>query len=579
MKKFSLLLIGLILSMALVGCATTVAPTERPLPVISGVEDKTIEMGSTFRYFDGITAVDADGIDITDEIEYSGSVNPNQVGTYDITYSVTDSKGATGTASCTITVVKTDTSAPMLTGVGDRTEAKSNAVIVGENFDPMDGVSAIDTIDGDLTESILCEGTVNIYAPGTYQLSYSVFDEAGNEATAEREIQVSLGAFAFSETLASTDQIVSGDINVGEYGYGIIAVNVETDAAGDGNVAISGLKGATTVVFGAGDNTVYLRYDATEGNEEEIVSLADLQITVSGATFVNYIIGVPSDITAPVLEFATTYDNATIYLPSNLPNEALNFILSVTGVKASDNRDGYRTVTLGSAIDFENTSSVQSIVLQAEDESGNVGEKTVSVMISDPVAVDDLNPYALHDEYVALCSQHGVSGLTLGEVVQDDTLLRFTQNVSFSDGGDGVAIIANTTQTQFYYDNKIQYLLGQDINYGDYYLVTITVKAATSDRTLELRFFQGINADPWSANFIGDTKKQIIAKADEWTTYYFLFKDSVSEADIYGTICELTCGSFDYNLLDLSNTISVKDFIIYALSGTVNSPLETSGEE
>jgi len=32
------------------------------------------------------------------------------------------------------------------------------------------------------------------------------------------------------------------------------------------------------------------------------------------------------------------------------------------------------------------------------------------------------------------------------------------------------------------------------------------------------------------------------------------------------------------SLLDLGNTISVKDFVIYSLSGTVNSPL-TTGEE
>lgn len=50
----------------------------------------------------------------------------------------------------------------------------------GSKFNPMEGVSATDKKDGDLTAKITCEGTVDTSKVGEYLLKYSVTNSQGN---------------------------------------------------------------------------------------------------------------------------------------------------------------------------------------------------------------------------------------------------------------------------------------------------------------------------------------------------------------------------------------------------------------
>jgi VCBS repeat-containing protein len=52
------------------------------------------------------------------------------------------------------------------------------------------GVIATDAIDGDLTDSVVTEGSFNTGVVGSYTVKYSVFDRAGNLGTATRVIKV-----------------------------------------------------------------------------------------------------------------------------------------------------------------------------------------------------------------------------------------------------------------------------------------------------------------------------------------------------------------------------------------------------
>ncbi len=62
---------------------------------------------------------------------------------------------------------------------------------VGDTFDPLAGVSATDDVDGPITLTLAnVTGSVNTEAAGTYTLTYSVSDAAGNEAVKERVITV-----------------------------------------------------------------------------------------------------------------------------------------------------------------------------------------------------------------------------------------------------------------------------------------------------------------------------------------------------------------------------------------------------
>ena len=63
-------------------------------------------------------------------------------------------------------------------------------ILVGASFDPMEGVTAQDYQDGDLTKAVTVEGTVDTSRAGAYTLRYSVTDKAGNTVTASRIVRV-----------------------------------------------------------------------------------------------------------------------------------------------------------------------------------------------------------------------------------------------------------------------------------------------------------------------------------------------------------------------------------------------------
>ena len=60
----------------------------------------------------------------------------------------------------------------------------------GKEFNPLKGVTANDNVDGDITNKIQVEGEVNNKKYGTYELTYTVTDEAGNTKLVERVVEV-----------------------------------------------------------------------------------------------------------------------------------------------------------------------------------------------------------------------------------------------------------------------------------------------------------------------------------------------------------------------------------------------------
>ncbi|WP_439148294.1 immunoglobulin-like domain-containing protein, partial [Vibrio sp.] len=73
---------------------------------------------------------------------------------------------------------------PVLKGV------ENTRVLHGTSFDPMEGVTATDKEDGDLTSSIDVDGYVETAVIGTYVLTYRVKDSDDNETTKARTVEV-----------------------------------------------------------------------------------------------------------------------------------------------------------------------------------------------------------------------------------------------------------------------------------------------------------------------------------------------------------------------------------------------------
>ncbi|MCM3038762.1 DUF5011 domain-containing protein [Paenibacillus motobuensis] len=153
-------------------------------PVIHGATDKTIFVGEQFDPREGVTATDKKDGDLTERIVIEGAVDSSTPGAYKLVYSVENSQGQQAVAERNITVAEKINHKPVIHGATDKT------ILVGEQFDPREGVTASDEEDGNLTDRIVIEGTVDSSTPGTYKLVYTIEDSQGLQASAERHITV-----------------------------------------------------------------------------------------------------------------------------------------------------------------------------------------------------------------------------------------------------------------------------------------------------------------------------------------------------------------------------------------------------
>lgn len=125
---------------------------------------------------EGYTAIDNYDGDVTEHV-----VRAEKDGV--VSYVVTDSQGNTAIAERTI--IYKDVIAPTITLNG---EAYSS-ITVGTTY-VENGYQAYDDCDGDLTQSVIVEGTVDANTCGIYIIKYSVSDSSGNVTEIERNVTV-----------------------------------------------------------------------------------------------------------------------------------------------------------------------------------------------------------------------------------------------------------------------------------------------------------------------------------------------------------------------------------------------------
>lgn len=120
--------------------------------------------------------------------------------------------------SLTFTTYYTDTMEVLDTFTIQREEVppvlevpEETQITAGGKFDPMEGVTAWDYQDGDLTESIIIEGSVDTGKTGTYILSYSVTDQAGNTVSAQRTVVVKADTALLEQQIQVLEKLESSD--------------------------------------------------------------------------------------------------------------------------------------------------------------------------------------------------------------------------------------------------------------------------------------------------------------------------------------------------------------------------------
>ena len=108
----------------------------------------SLELGSTYTDA-GATAVDNIDGDITANIVTVNSVDVNTVGTYTVTYNVSDAAGNAATQVTRTVNITPDVTIPVITLVGE----PEVSLELGSTYTDA-GATAVDNIDGDITSNI-----------------------------------------------------------------------------------------------------------------------------------------------------------------------------------------------------------------------------------------------------------------------------------------------------------------------------------------------------------------------------------------------------------------------------------------
>lgn len=253
MKKLLTLLLALALGFTLAACGEDEPEPVNTDPVLAGAADATVIVGDTFDALDGVTATDEEDGDLTSAIMVYGTVNTAAPGDYEVTYMVTDSEGASASITITVTVGAENNDNPVLSGIVEEV-----FLPLGTEYDPLEGVTASDTEDGDLTEMIALGGLsgLDTEAEGEYVVTYYITDAAGITISATSTITV---VDTEPAILGSMDVVVRrSDVDVYDVLSGLRATDIQ-----DGDL--------TTAIVVTGD-TVDL---TTEGEYVLTLSITD----------------------------------------------------------------------------------------------------------------------------------------------------------------------------------------------------------------------------------------------------------------------------------------------------------------
>ena len=332
----------------------TVNVEDTTVPVITllGSDPVTVEVGVAYTDA-GATATDNYDGDLTTSIVVSGSVDVNTVGSYTLSYDVTDSSGNEAT-TLTRTVNVEDTTVPVITLLG----SDPVTVEVGVAYTDA-GATATDNYDGDLTTSIVVSGSVDVNTVGSYTLSYDVTDSSGNEATTlTRTVNV-------EDITVPVITLLGSDPVTVEVGVAYTDAGATATDNYDGDLTTSIVVSGSVDVNTVGSYT--LSYDVTDSSGNEATTLTR---TVN-----------VEDITVPVITL----------LGSDPVTVEVGVAYTDAGATATDNYDGDLTtsIVVSGSVDV-NTVGSYTLSYDVTDSSGNEATTlTRTVNVEDSLSVDE----------------------------------------------------------------------------------------------------------------------------------------------------------------------------------------------
>lgn len=355
--------------------SSILAAKDTTKPVISGATSKTIYIGSSFNTLSGITAKDKVDGNLTKKIKVSGTVNVKKAGKYKLTYTVSDKAKNKATVTRTITVKK-DSTKPSITGASNKT------INIGSSFNALSGITAKDNIDGTITKNIKVSGSVNNKKAGSYKLTYTVSDKAGNKTVVIRTITVK------DHVKPILSGIKNSKINIGNSFNALTGITASDN--NDGNLTSSIKVIGTVNTKKAGNYT--LTYSVTDKAGNKISSKRTI-------TVVDNILPSLSGIKDSKIDFGNSFD-------------------LLAGISASDNNDGDITssIRVEGSVDINKAGSY-ILTYSVTDKSGNKASAKRNITV-----IDNINPEIIG-------ATDGIVGLY--------TKFNLLDGVSASDNNDG----------------------------------------------------------------------------------------------------------------------------------------------
>ena len=318
-------------------------------PVITINGNSTISITQGTPYTDaGATA--EDNVDGVVKVNVSGSVDSSKVGTYTLTYTATDKAGNKATATRKVIVkensLTVDTTKPIISILGD------NPVSVVQNATYKDaGATAKDNVDGVVKVNV--SGSVDSSKVGTYTLTYTATDKAGNKAIATRKVIVKENA----ATVDTTKPIIS---ILGDNPASVVQNATYKDAGARAKDNVDGVVKVN--VSGSVDSskvgTYTITYTATDKAGNKATKTREVQVVL------------PADTTPPVI--TVTGDN-----PLKITQGET---FSDPGATATDNRDDEVKVTPTGTVDMDTVGNY-TITYTATDKAGNKATATRTIHV------------------------------------------------------------------------------------------------------------------------------------------------------------------------------------------------------
>jgi len=406
---------------------TVTADVTAPVITVTSGTDSVVIGGSWTDA--GATATD--NLDSSVTVSTSGTVDVNTIGSYTITYTATDTAGNTATTTRTVSITATpDTTPPVVT-----VTAGTDTIIAGNSWTDA-GATATDDVDGTL--SVTASGSVNTSTVGSYTITYTATDSAGNIGTATRIVTVTAAPDTTPPVItvtAGTDSVVigsswtdagatatdnvdssvtvntSGSVDVNTVGSYTITYTA-TDAAG--NVATPATRTVTvtaappadttppviTVTVGtdsieAGDSWTDAGATATDDVDGTLSPSASgsVDTRTAGTYTITYTatdnagnvetatrtVTVTADVTAPVITVAPGTDSVVV-----------GAAWTDAGATATDNLDTSVIVTVSGSVDI-NTAGSYTVTYGASDAAGNAATATRVVTVTAAADNDDEN--------------------------------------------------------------------------------------------------------------------------------------------------------------------------------------------